>query len=68
MVAGIINYMLKGNIILFYVGNIPTFVFFLQIHFLRSILRRPHTNRIPDDVPKKLRRNRNCDSCEKNTI
>ena len=39
--------------------------FFLQIYFLHSILRRPHTDRIPDDVPKKLQRNRNRVSCEK---
>jgi hypothetical protein len=39
--------------------------FFYQIHFLRSILRRPNTDRIPEGVPKKFRRNRNCDSCEK---
>jgi hypothetical protein len=38
-----------------------------QIHFLCSFLRRPHTDRFPDDVLKKLRRNRNRDSCEKNT-
>ncbi len=37
-----------------------------QIHFLRSFLRRPHTDRFPDDVLKKLRWNRNCDSYEKN--
>jgi len=29
------------------------------------ILRRPHTDRITEGVPKKFRRNRNCDSCEK---
>ena len=41
-------------------------MFFLQqIHFLRIILRRPHTDRIPEGVPKKFRRNRNRDSCEK---
>ncbi len=32
---------------------------------LRSFLRKPHTDRFPDDVLKKLRRNRNRDSCEK---
>ena len=41
------------------------YVFFLQIHFLRSILPRTHTDRFPDDVLKKLRQNRNCVSCEK---
>ena len=41
--------------------------FFSQIHFLRCILRKPHTDRFPDDVPKHLRRNRNHVSCEKNT-
>jgi hypothetical protein len=40
-------------------------VFVQQIYFLRCFLRRPHTDRFPDDVPKKLRRNRNRDSCEK---
>ncbi len=40
--------------------------FVYQIHFLHSFLRRPHTDRFPDDVLKKLWRNRNCDSCEKN--
>jgi hypothetical protein len=40
--------------------------FVYQIHFLRSFLRRPHTDRFPDDALKKLRRNRNHDSCEKN--
>ena len=39
-------------------------IFFYQIHFLRSILRRPHTDRIPEGVPKKVRRNRKRDSCE----
>jgi hypothetical protein len=29
------------------------------------LLSMPHTDRFPDDVPKKLRRNRNPDSCEK---
>jgi hypothetical protein len=38
---------------------------FLQIHFLRSILRRPHTDRISEGVKKRLRRNRNRDSCGK---
>ncbi len=38
---------------------------FLQIHFLRSILRRPHTDRISEGVKKKFRRNRNRDSCGK---
>jgi hypothetical protein len=33
---------------------------------LRSFLCRPHTDRFPDDVLKKLRQNRNCHSCEKN--
>jgi hypothetical protein len=37
-----------------------------QIHFVFSLLRRPHTDRFPDDVLKKLRRNWNRDSCEKN--
>ncbi len=32
---------------------------------LRLYLRRPHTDRISEGVPKKLRRNRNRDSCEK---
>jgi hypothetical protein len=41
--------------------------FCIQIHFLHSILRRPHTHRISDDVLKKLRRSRNRVSCEKNT-
>ena len=41
-------------------------MFFLQIHFLRSILRRPHTDRISEGVLKIFRRNRNRDSCEKN--
>jgi len=27
---------------------------FLQIHFLRSFLRRSHTYRIPDDLPGKV--------------
>ncbi len=40
-------------------------MFFEQIYFLRSFLHRPHTDRFPDDVPKKLRRNRKRDSCEK---
>ena len=39
--------------------------FFEQSHFLHSILRRPHTDRIPEGVPKKFQRNRNRDSCEK---
>ena len=38
---------------------------FLQIHFLRSILRRPHTDRIPEGLKKMFRRNRNRDSCGK---
>ena len=47
--------------------NVEYLRFFVyQIHFLRSFLRRPHTDRFPDDVLKKLRRNRNRDSCEKN--
>ena len=29
-------------------------MFFLQIHFLRSILRRHHTDRIPDGLPAKV--------------
>jgi hypothetical protein len=37
------------------------------MHFLRSFLRRPHTERISDGVLKMFRRNRNRDSCEKNT-
>jgi hypothetical protein len=41
--------------------------FVYQIHFLRSFLRRPHTDRFPDDVLKKLRQNRNRDSCKKNS-
>jgi hypothetical protein len=40
--------------------------FVYQIHFLRSFLCRPHTDRFPDVVLKKLWRNRNRDSCEKN--
>ncbi len=40
-------------------------VFVYHIDILRSFLRRPHTDKFPDDVPKKLRRNRNRDSCEK---
>ncbi len=47
--------------------NVEYLRFFVyQIYFLRSFLRRPHTDRFPDDVLKKLRRNRNRDSCEKN--
>jgi hypothetical protein len=42
-------------------------VFVEQIDILRSFLWWPHTDRFPDDVPKKLRRNRNRDSCEKST-
>jgi hypothetical protein len=38
-------------------------VLFLILH---SFLRRPHTDRYPDDILKKLRRNGNRDSCEKN--
>jgi hypothetical protein len=38
-------------------------VLFLILH---SFLRRSHTDRFPDDVPKKLQRNRNRDSCQKN--
>jgi hypothetical protein len=30
------------------------YVCFLQIHFLRSFLRRPHTDRIPDGLPGKV--------------
>ncbi len=37
-------------------------VFVQQIDILHSFLRRPHTDRFPDDVLKKLRQNRNCDS------
>jgi hypothetical protein len=37
------------------------------MHFLRSFLCRPHTERISDGVLKMFRRNRNRDSCEKNT-
>jgi hypothetical protein len=33
---------------------------------LSSFLRKPHTDRFRDGVQKKLRRNRNCDCCEKN--
>ena len=41
-------------------------MFFLQqIHFLRIILRRPHTDSIPEGAPKMFLRNRNHDSCEK---
>ncbi len=40
-------------------------VFVKQIDILRSFLHRPYTYRFPDDVPKKIRRNRNRDSCEK---
>ena len=40
-------------------------VFVKQIDILRSFLRRPQTDRFPDDIPKKLRWNRNRDSCEK---
>ncbi len=47
-----------------YVEYLRFFVY--QIQFLRSFLRRPHTDRFPDDIPKMLRRNRNRDSCEKN--
>ncbi len=39
--------------------------FVKQIDILHSFLRRPHTDRFPDDVPKKLRRNRNRNPCEK---
>jgi len=46
--------------------RVQTYVFFLQIHFLCSIPRRPHTDRFPDDVPKNLRQNRNRVFCEKN--
>ena len=46
-------------------STIPTYVFFLQIHFLHSILRRPQSDRISKGVPKMFRRNRNRDSCEK---
>jgi hypothetical protein len=42
-------------------------VFVYQIDILRSFLRRPHTDRFPDDVLKKNRRNRNHDSCIKST-
>jgi hypothetical protein len=40
-------------------------VFVYQIDILHSFLRRPHTDRFPYDVLKKLRPNKNCDSCEK---
>ena len=33
---------------------------------LRSFLCKPHTDRFPDGVQKKLRPNSNRDSCEKN--
>jgi hypothetical protein len=33
---------------------------------LRERGNRPHTDRFPDDVLKKLWQNRNCDSCEEN--
>ena len=46
-------------------SRVRTYVFFEQIHFLRSILRRPHTDMIPEGAPKKFPRNRNRDSCEK---
>jgi hypothetical protein len=39
--------------------------FVKQIDILLSFLRKPQTDRFPDDVPKKLRRNRNRVSCEK---
>ena len=39
--------------------------FFSQIHFPRSILGEPHTDRFPDVVPKKLQRNKNHVSCER---
>jgi hypothetical protein len=41
-------------------------IFVKQIDILPSFLRKPHTDRFPDDVLKKLWRNRNRDSCEKN--
>ena len=31
-----------------------TYVFFLQIHYLRRFLCRPHTDRIPDGLPAKV--------------
>ncbi len=40
-------------------------VFVSQVDILCSFLRRSHTDRFPDDVPKKLTRNRNRDSGEK---
>ncbi len=43
------------------------FVFVYQIDILCSFLRRPHTDRFPDDVLKKLWRSRNRDSCKKST-
>ncbi len=43
------------------------FVFVYQTDILSSFLRRPHTDRFPDDVLNKLRQNRNHDSCEKST-
>jgi hypothetical protein len=39
--------------------------FFSQIYFLRSFLRKPHTDSFPDDLPEKLRRKRNRVSFEK---
>ncbi len=35
------------------IGRVRMF-YFLQIHFLRSILRLPHTDRIPDGLPAKV--------------
>ena len=37
----------------------------VHFKFLPLYLHRPHIDRISDGVPKKLRRNRNRDSCEK---
>ena len=49
-----------------YVSGLPLFnllSYFFQ--FLRSLLRRPHTDRIPEGLKKMFRRNRNRDSCGK---
>jgi hypothetical protein len=40
-------------------------VFVKQIDILCSFLWWPHTDRFPDEVPKKLQRDRNYDSCKK---
>ncbi len=47
-----------------YVEYLRFFVY--QVHFLRSFLPRPHTDRFPDDILKKIRWNRIHDSYEKN--